>query len=120
MSFVCQLSSFEGRARLSNRSKAVTFSGGISQSSSTILMSDMDVLRERRLGLPLGEDEVASAICVPLLAADSATEEADDSLVVVLTTSGDKVSAVRTGSDFVLVMGFGSAISLLAQKLLCE
>ena len=101
-------------------SKAVTFSGGTSQSSSIILMSDMDVLRERWLGLPLGEDEVASGICAPWLAADSAAEEADDSLVVVLTTSGDKVSVVRTGSDFVLVMGFGSAISLLAQESLCE
>lgn len=74
----------------------------------------MDVLRERWLGLPFGEDVVASGICAPLLAADSAADEADDSLVVVLTTSGDKVSAVRTGSDFVLVMEFGSAISLLA------
>lgn len=100
-------------------SKAVTFSGGTSQSSSIILMSDMDVLRERWLGLPLGEDVVASAICAPLLAAGSAKEEADDSLVVVLTISGDKVLAVRTGSDFVLVMGFGSAISLLAQESLC-
>ena len=120
MSFVCQLSSFEGRARLSNMSKAVTFSGGTSQSSSIILMSDMDVLRERWLGLPLGEEVVALAVCAPLLATDSAAEEADDSLVVVLTTSGDNVSAVRTGSDFVLVMEFGSAIPLLARDLLNE
>lgn len=52
--FSCHFSSRVGRARLSSRSKRVSVSGGVSQSSWP--KSDVDAFRDRRLGLGIGEE----------------------------------------------------------------